>query len=43
MRRAYWDRDSHYRGRHDNGRHNGWDKHRGDHDHGRHGDDDHQH
>jgi len=43
MRRAYWGRDSHWRGRHDNGQHRGWDKHHGDHDHGHHGDNDHHH
>ncbi|ODU92707.1 MAG: hypothetical protein BGP23_15140 [Lysobacterales bacterium 66-474] len=40
MRRAYWGRDEHWRGRHDNGRHRGWYKHHGDHDH--HGDNDDQ-
>lgn len=37
MRRAYWGRDSHYRGHHDNGRHNGWHKDRGHSKHDRHG------
>src|SRR6185312_10164908 len=36
MERAHWDHDPHSNGRHDNGRHNGWDNHH-------HGDNDHHH